>query len=101
VEEALASELEGTALMVHHEEREALASRLHLRDDLSFPWPAAQAADTGHRHETQSAIDPLGVIVLVCHYDERTGPCQSLACDLAQQLTTEPRFRHSACVRTS
>lgn len=71
---------------------------MHLRDDLSFPWPAAQAADTGHRHETQSAIDPLGVIVLVCHYDERTGPCQSLACDLAQQQTTKPPVS-PLCVR--
>lgn len=51
--------------------------------------PAAQAADTCHRDETQGAVDPLGVVVLVGHYDELPGSLEPLTGDLAQQLTAE------------
>lgn len=47
--------------------------------------PAAQAADARHRNEAQGAVDPLGVVVLVGHYDELPGPLEPLAGDLAQQ----------------
>lgn len=52
--------------------------------------PATEAADAGHRGEPERAIDALGVIVLVGHYDEPVDPCQPVPGNLAQQLTAQP-----------
>ncbi len=52
--------------------------------------PAAEAADAGHRSEPERAIDALGVIVLVGHYDEPVDPRQPVPGNLAQQLTAQP-----------